>query len=124
VGYFIGDPGMNFIDCALKDGSLAWDEFRHDVASLSLGKHGTEFIMGIRPENVQASKTEKKNWIVAKLTAVEHLGNMVILHILAGKHVIKVKLETWDAPAGGAVWIDFPSDKIKIFKKTGELIES
>jgi glycerol transport system ATP-binding protein len=124
VGYFIGDPGMNFIDCALKDGSLAWDDFRYDASSASLGKHGTEFIIGIRPEHVQASKTEMKNWIPAKLTAVEHLGNMVILHVLAGKHVVKAKLETWDAPAGGAVWIDFPSDKIKIFKKTGELIGS
>jgi glycerol transport system ATP-binding protein len=123
VGYFIGDPGMNFIDCTLKDGSLAWDDFRHDGSSQSLGKHGKEFVMGIRPEHVQASGSEKKNWIPARLTAVEHLGNMFILHTLAGKHTVKVKLETWDtAAAGGAVWIDFPKEKIKIFKKTGELI--
>jgi glycerol transport system ATP-binding protein len=123
VGYFIGDPGMNFIDCELKDGSMVWDEFRYE-ASPSLKKHGTEFIIGIRPEHVLASEKESKDWIPAKLTAVEHLGNMVILHVLAGKHTIKAKIETWDAPAGGAVWIDFPKDKIKIFKKSGELIGS
>jgi glycerol transport system ATP-binding protein len=123
VGYFIGDPGMNFIDCVLKNGSLAWDDFRYEASS-SLGGHGTEFVIGIRPEHVAADISEKKNWIPAKLTAVEHLGNMVILHVLAGKHTIKAKLETWAAPAGGDVWIDFPKDKIKIFKKTGELIGS
>jgi len=120
VGYFIGDPGMNFVDCVLKNGSLAWDDFRY-AASPSLGKDGTEFVIGIRPEHVQANKSEQKDWIPAKLTSVEHLGNMVILHILARKHTIKAKLETWDAPAG-AVWIHFPKDKIKLFKKTGELV--
>jgi glycerol transport system ATP-binding protein len=126
VGYFIGDPGMNFIDCSLKDDCLMWDDFKHDVPAASLGKQGAEYVIGIRPEHILASKTEKKNWVAAKLTAVENLGNMQILHILAGKHAIKAKLETWEAPsggaAGGAVWIDFPKDKIKIFKKTGELI--
>ncbi len=122
VGYFIGDPGMNFIDCTLKDNSLNWGNFTHDVSKLHLDRYGTDFIIGIRPEHVQVSINKKENWISSNLTIVENLGNVQILHIESGEHEIKAKMETWDFSMNGTVWIHFPNDRVRIFKKTGELI--
>ena len=85
------------------------------------GNTGRSSSSGSGPSTFRRAATEKKNWIPAKLTAVEHLGNMSILHILAGKHMIKVKLETWDTAAAAAAWrlpvvkIDFQKmESIKI----------
>jgi len=123
VGYFIGDPGMNFIDCTLSGDCLKWGGLSHAAAKLNLSRYGTKFKIGIRPEHVQVSKSKKENWIASELTAIENLGNMQILHLKSGEHLIKAKMETWDQTAEGMVWMHFPEDKIRVFKETGELIK-
>jgi glycerol transport system ATP-binding protein len=125
VGYFIGDPGMNFIDCVLKKDILDCGDFTYPVSKKSLdrlGKHGNRFKLGVRPEHVQVSKKEKAGWIPAELQAVEHLGNMQLLHLSAGKHEIKAKLETWEHGEEGSAWIRLPDEKVRMFGETGELI--
>ena len=124
VGYFIGDPGMNFIKCTLKDGSMDCGNFSYPVPKTSLKKQGTRFQIGIRPEHVQVSKEQKDDWIPAELQAVEHLGNMQLLHLISGKHEIKAKLETWEYENEGPVWIRLPGEKVRIFRDTGELIQA
>jgi glycerol transport system ATP-binding protein len=124
VGYFIGDPGMNFIDCSLRDGSLDCGHFTYDMQGTKLNKHGTHFKLGIRPEHVQVSPEEKAGWVGADLISVEHLGNMQLLHLKAGGHEVKAKLETWDQGDGNKVWIRFPDEKVRFFRETGELIKA
>jgi len=121
VGYFIGDPGMNFINCTLKDNSLDCDNFIFDVSHFSLKKYGKNFKLGIRPEHLQVSIHEQRDWIPSKLKAVENLGNMQILHIFSGKHDIKAKMESFEL-CDGSVWIHLPNDKVRIFKENGELV--
>lgn len=125
VGYFIGNPGMNFIDCTLKGNSLNCGNFAYDVSKLAidLDRYGTNFKIGIRPEHVQISRNKKKNWISSNCIAVEHLGNTQILHLVSGENKIKAKVETSDISKGN-VWIHFPNDKVKLFKQTGELINT
>jgi glycerol transport system ATP-binding protein len=124
VGYFIGDPGMNFIDCELKNGVLDCGNFSYPVSHASLEKYGTRFQIGIRPEHMQVSTEKRADWIPAELKAVEHLGNMQLLHIITGKHEIKAKLETWQHGNEGPVWIRLPCEKVRIFRDTGELIQT
>jgi len=124
VGYFIGDPGMNFIECDLKNGALDCGNFSYPVSQASLKKYGTRFQIGIRPEHMQVSREKKVDWIPAELKAVENLGNMQLLHIITGKHDIKAKLETWQHGSEGSVWIRLPDEKVRIFRDTGELIQT
>ena len=122
VGYFIGDPGMNFIGCTLRDNKLDCGNFSYDVSKLSLDRYGKNFKIGIRPEHVQVSRNKREEWISSKLITVENLGNMQILHIVSGKHDIKAKMESFDFSADGNIWIHLPDDKVRIFKETGELV--
>jgi glycerol transport system ATP-binding protein len=122
VGYFIGDPGMNFIECTLRDGGLDCGNFTYAVSKMSLDSHGRQFKIGIRPEHVAVSSKKLENWIPSNLVSVENLGNMQILHLRSGKHDIKAKLEVWDPSVEGTVWIQLPDEKVRIFKETGELV--
>jgi glycerol transport system ATP-binding protein len=122
VGYFIGDPGMNFIECTLEDRSLNCGNFSYDISKKNLDGHGTHFQIGIRPEHVAVSRNQTEDWIPAKLVAVENLGNMKILHLESGQHKIKAKMKGWDDSEGGTVWVRFPDDHIKIFDSSGGLV--
>jgi glycerol transport system ATP-binding protein len=122
VGYFIGDPGMNFIDGVLSNGNINCGNFLYEVSDVSLKGNGRKFKLGIRPEHVMVSRNEQKDWIPSKLVSVEHLGNMQILHIVTGKHSLKAKLENWGGESETAVYIYLPREKVRIFKETGELV--
>ena len=122
VGYFIGDPGMNFIECTLEGRSLNCGNFTHDISKTHLDGHGTHFQIGIRPEHVEVSRNKKEDWVPAKLVAVENLGNMKILHLESGQHKIKAKMKAWDDSEGGNVWVWFPDDLINIFDSSGGLV--
>jgi len=118
---------MNFIDCVLKKDVLDCGDFTYPLQKPSadrMEKHGTRFHLGIRPEHVQVSREKKTGWIRAELQAVEHLGNMQLLHLSAGKHEIKAKLETWEHGDEGSAWIRLPDEKVKLFRETGELIHA
>jgi glycerol transport system ATP-binding protein len=122
VGYFIGDPGMNFIESTLRDGHLDCGNFTYDVSKMSLDPHDRLFKIGIRPEHVEVSANKVANWIPSTLVSVENLGNMKILHLKFGTHDIKAKLEVWDPSVEGTVWIHLPDDKVRIFRESGELV--
>jgi ABC-type sugar transport system ATPase subunit len=122
VGYFIGDPGMNFIEGVLADGRLDCGNFSYDVSKLSLEGKGKRFKLGVRPEHLQVSQTEREGWISSKVITVEHLGNMQILHLVTGNHEIKAKLENWSNDGDNTVFIHLPEEKVRIFRETGELV--
>jgi glycerol transport system ATP-binding protein len=124
VGYFIGDPGMNFMTCRLEGRILNCGNFTYDRSKKNLDGHGTHFQIGIRPEHVEVSRNKKGNWIPANLAAVENLGTMKILHLESGQHKIKAKMKAWDDSEDGTVWVCFPDDHIKIFDSSGGLVVS
>lgn len=124
VSYFIGNPGMNLLRCTLKGDFFDFGDFAYDVSELKsvLEPHGNEFIMGIRPEWVQVNKEKSKNWLPFKCSLSENLGNMQLLHLAFGRIEVKVKLTFSDISEGDAVWVNFPKDRVSIFKKSGELL--
>ena len=128
VAWFIGNPGMQFFNASLRQTKsvsvLDTGEFSVDISQAAgqMVRHGTEFKMGIRPENVQVSSEKKADWISTQCTMVERLGNMYILTLNKGKLEIKAKLRHTDLKEGDAAWVQFPSDKVRTYSKAGELI--
>jgi len=122
VSYFIGNPGMNLLNCTLEDEYLDFGDFVYDISELepTLEPHGNEFIMGIRPEWVQVNREKSEKWLPFKCSLSENLGNMQLLHLTLGKTEVKAKLTFSDISEGDVVWVNFPMDKVRIFKKTGE----
>lgn len=120
VGYFIGSPGMNLLNCSLKQDGLDFGEFFLPVSEKvksALGSRGPEFVFGIRPEFIEASNESKDSWVPWKTTLVENVGNYQILTLAANGLEIKSRApEHMSVSVGDRIWVQFPEDKIKIFR--------
>jgi len=118
VGYFIGSPGMNFIECTLDgnmarvDGSaIALDE---KLAALGRAAHG-KLEVGIRPMHLELSPTPVENSVPVDLKSVDDQGSHRIATLrLAGK-ILKAKLPEEKPVPDGATWCVFPPQWTRLF---------
>jgi glycerol transport system ATP-binding protein len=104
VGYFIGSPGMNFLDCRL-DG----EGVRIEGTDVVFGEHwhqaarefpNAKLELGIRPEFVGVTPSADETTLPARIERVEDLGNYKLLTARLGGHAIKAKLaETAEVPS-------------------------
>jgi multiple sugar transport system ATP-binding protein len=130
VAWFIGDPGMNLLDCTFSETKgksfLETSAFRYDVTDIANTikdkKSSDELLLGIRPEHIAISaRKEGDEWIEASCIAGERIGNRTLLHLQIGDVSIKAK-----SPLGfkaKKVWINLPIKNVKVYdKKTGELL--
>jgi ABC-type sugar transport system ATPase subunit len=125
VAWFIGNPGMNFINCRFEElngkAYLSAKTFKYDITHLAktVKKEASsdELILGIRPEHIQISLNKEQNWIKAKCMLTEPLGNRMIIHLgIGNQQVVKAKSPSLvDISPGDTVWINFPSDNIRVF---------
>jgi len=128
VAYFVGIPGMNILDCHLKDGKLKVGEILLDISSVKnlseLKNYGSEFILGIRAEHIDVRKTPmSREYIPMKCILVEDLGTLQLLY-LQGKGInLKAKVShDLDINEGDTVYVKLAGEYLKVFKKTGERI--
>ncbi|MFT4635826.1 MAG: glycerol transport system ATP-binding protein [Arenicella sp.] len=119
VGYFIGSPGMNFIEVSLDNGcadfgglSLPLDASVYSAA-VNLSSQQTK--LGIRPEFVRLYEQPKKGTFEARVTNVENLGAYKIVTIeLAGKR-LKARIEEDDWVPTDYVYAGFPQQWLKVY---------
>ena len=118
VGYFIGSPGMNFLECTL-DGN----EARVDGAGITLDektaakgrKAKGKLEVGIRPMYLELSSEPVESGVPAQVQAIEDQGSYMIVALkLAGK-TLRARLPVDKPISAGKVWIVFPPHKIKLF---------
>ena len=130
VAYFIGNPGMNLIECTFEESGtgafLEANGFSFDITDIAenIRKHSssTEVILGIRPEYVEVS-TEKqgRNWISSRCVVAEELGNRTLVDLNLGEITIRAKTSL--PKITEMVWLNLPKKHIRVFdKKTGKLI--
>jgi multiple sugar transport system ATP-binding protein len=94
VAGFVGSPSMNFIE------------------------RGSE-VLGVRPEDVELSSSERPGWSSARVYVTEEMGNETIVVLNHDGQHITARLATgmrldFDSP----VWFRFREDKIHRFDKT------
>jgi len=129
VGWFIGNPGMNLIECNVVEENdklyLSTEGgFRYDISFIAdeLKKLGLpkNVVLGIRPEFVEIGSGP----LEAKCIHVEYAGNRIILHLESYDRTLKAKTPiTVKAKPGDTLRIDFVKEKIKLFDpKTGNAI--
>ncbi|MGQ9543506.1 MAG: ABC transporter ATP-binding protein [Candidatus Bathyarchaeia archaeon] len=124
VGFFLGNPGMNFISGTLEENAINFGEFKYDVSDIAekLKEYGSEFKIGIRAEYVEVSKKEVKGLFKGKCIFSEYLGTSTLLDIKVGDKELKAKLRATDVKEGDDVYVNFSKEKVRIFNKAGELI--
>ncbi len=129
VGWFLGNPGMNFIEGVKLSGSSLIIESLGLIFNLSSGKRAelsafSELILGIRPEHIKVSSIPRDGFVEASCTLVEPIGSRIVLHLSKGEIKLRAKVEKEEnLVAGKRLWFAFPSDKILLFKKeNGDLV--
>ncbi len=114
VGYFIGNPGMNLLNCPVKDGrALAGQSgIVLPAGALSaLGGGERTITLGIRPEFVECVDTQDGDSVAATVASVRNMGTHYLAQFTLGEHTLAAKLRRPPARAGESVWLRFPPQR-------------
>ena len=118
VGYFIGSPGMNLLDCQLHGGVAQIGgmslPLAYDTVKAARKASGT-LKLGIRPEFVQLNDEPEDGTLPATISAVEDLGNYKIVRAKLGPEELAIKLREEQPVPSGQAFIGFPPRWTKIY---------
>lgn len=118
VGYFIGSPGMNFLDCTL-EGSVArcnGAEIPIDEAVAGKGRRAEgKLELGIRPMYLQVHAEAVRHGVPAEVRAVEDQGSYKIATLSSAGATLRARLPEEQGIPGGAVWLVFPPKWTRLF---------
>lgn len=134
VAYFVGQPGMNFIQGKLESQNQASVQTSDGKINISfIGEIdpeyvGSEVTIGVRPQQIKATPNqEKESNIAGKVKVVEFQGdNDVITLELFDSNKTEIKVVI---PAGGhkykrdeICWLEFDPNFVHLFNKNEEAI--
>ena len=117
VGYFIGSPGMNFLDCTL-EGNLAHVNGATITLDPELAKAcnvDQNLKLGIRPLYIELHDTEVEEGVKAKVSHIEDQGFCKIVTAGFGNQVVKVRIKDNRPLPSDECWLRFPPDKTKLY---------
>lgn len=118
VGYFIGSPGMNFIECRYENGEVRFGDIRiplDDRLSALAAGAGGKLELGIRPLYLQVHDQEVDQGVRARVRDVEDQGNYRIVTLEMGDAVVKARLSEDQAVPAETAWLRFPFEWIRLF---------
>jgi multiple sugar transport system ATP-binding protein len=133
VAGFIGSPSMNFIEVSASrvDGDLTLNHpsFAYDCTEIlasELPNDKTEFVLGIRPEDVLIVDEDENNSIPIDIQVVEPLGKEQLVYFeLSNKSYTANISSEKPVTENDRVHIKFPEDRIHIFDTdTGKTIKN
>ncbi len=118
VGYFIGSPGMNLLECTL-DGSMA----RVDGLGIALNgetagkghKAGGKLQIGIRPMHLEVHGEPGEDRIEARIKLVEDLGSYKIVTLTLAEKIVKARVLEDHPIRKDRVWLGFPKQWTRLF---------
>ncbi len=118
VGYFIGSPGMNFLECTIEgniarvDGvSIVLDEETAAKGRKAQGK----LELGIRPMYLEMYPKSVDGMAQAKVKVVEDLGSYKIVTLTLAGNTLKATLPEDKPVPEGDVWLAFPPQWTRLF---------
>ena len=119
IGYFIGSPGMNLLDCTVQDDKLNFGDFQigiSDNVKSRINNSGPRLKLGIRPEFILSSSDQKDGWLPWSAEVVENIGSHKIITLTCDGIKIKSRAhEHMTVKSGDRIWINFPEDNYKLF---------
>jgi multiple sugar transport system ATP-binding protein len=130
VAGFIGSPPMNFIVCFLEakenEISLIHESFKlplPDALSKAIKEEAKnqEVVLGFRPEDSLITLKRGNDAIKAKVYALEPMGDALIVDLLIGESLVKVKAKAdLKLEIESEVYLKILLDKIHIFDKKSQ----
>lgn len=118
VGYFIGSPGMNLLDCTL-EGNIARFNGSGITLNEELAAKGKlakgKLVLGIRPMYLEVHAGAVDGGIPAKVKTVEDLGSYKIVTVALNGETLRAKLPEGSPVPGKHAWLVFPPQWIRLF---------
>ncbi len=118
VGYFIGSPGMNFLDCRIEGGAAVVDGMAIPLASgvaKAVAGIGGRLKLGIRPEFLQLKDQPEDGTLPATISAIEDLGIYKIVRARLGRDEVAIKLPETQPTPGEQAYVGFPPRWTKLY---------
>jgi glycerol transport system ATP-binding protein len=130
IGYFIGSPGMNFLEVEVRDASIFFkgqnigeshasidgDLIDGDLIDGDLTDAKTT-TLGIRPEHVMVTSAKSSQGLAALVGLVEDTGAYKILTLEVEGVALKARVsESMTMREGDSVWVTFPTDACSFFQ--------
>jgi len=117
VGYFIGSPGMNVLECGLEGDAAVIDGERIPLAAATLAgarADGAALELGARPEFLRFAGSGEAG-VPVRIEQVEDLGSYRLVRTRLGERVVHVKLaEDEPVPAERADLL-FPPEHTRLY---------
>ncbi|WP_148253840.1 ABC transporter ATP-binding protein [Aidingimonas lacisalsi] len=120
VGYFIGSPGMNFLDVHVSDGTLysgrtalpsSSDRLLERVANC----RSDNVKIGIRPEFIEVSAVPGGGSVEVDVDDVQDLGTYSILSLRLGEWPLKARVEEGGVTPHDKAYIGFPERWVGLY---------
>jgi multiple sugar transport system ATP-binding protein len=119
VAGFVGSPGMNFIEGQLTDTAFIASEIKlslNQEESGSIGGERKQVTLGIRPEHIQISSSQRDGWQSATVYVTELMGSESFVFLQLGPERIVARASAdFRAEPGGPVWIEFDITRAHFF---------
>jgi glycerol transport system ATP-binding protein len=118
VGFFIGSPGMNFLDCTLTGNTAQVDGtgivLDDETAALGQKLQG-KMEIGIRPMYLEVHAESVQGGIPAAVKSVQDQGSFKILTVDMAGHTLRARLPEVQAVPSDKAWLRFPKRWTKLF---------
>lgn len=119
VGYFIGSPGMNFLEVEARGGNvmagsveLAVEQAIHDAVSHATS---TNIKLGIRPEFIEVHAERVEGGMEARVNHVQDFGTYSIVYLTLGRIELKARIEEDQVAPTGQAWLRFPNERLGLY---------
>ncbi|MBF7054396.1 ABC transporter ATP-binding protein [Halomonas sp. KAO] len=119
VGYFIGSPGMNFLEVEARGGNvmagsveLAVEQAVHDAVDHATS---TNIRLGIRPEFIEVHAERVEGGMEARVNHVQDFGTYSIVYLTLGKIELKARIEEDQVAPTGQAWLRFPNERLGLY---------
>jgi len=119
VGYFIGSPGMNFLDVRVRDGQLFSG---NDVVPVGqrfcdiiANTHSDNIKLGIRPDFIEVHDTPVDGGMEVEVVGAQDLGTNSVLSLRFGDVLLKARIDEDQLTPKGKAYIRFPQERVGMY---------
>jgi glycerol transport system ATP-binding protein len=116
VGYFIGSPAMNFINCTLEGNQLQTAGGSVPLpAGVSIPTGVQNLKIGIRPRHLLFADSNGAGTIKGQIQLVQEFGNARVATVGIKEEKLRVKLNAGVTVPTGDVWLTLPEENLCVY---------
>ena len=119
VGYFIGSPGMNFLEVTTRDGAVMAGDTElavgRNVRDAVANARSTNIKLGVRPEFIEAHAEPVEGGMEARVEHAQDLGTYSIVYLTLGNIALKARIDEDQTTPTGKAWLRFPDERLGLY---------